>query len=51
MTDSPPVIPAKLIGLDLGPACGAVRRHDAADRLLLHVLELRQQHRLRLSIG
>jgi hypothetical protein len=25
-----------------------VRRHDAAHRLLLHVLELRQQHRLRL---
>ena len=25
-----------------------VRRHDAADRLVLHVLELRQQHRLRL---
>jgi hypothetical protein len=25
-----------------------VRRHDAADGLLLHVLELRQQHRLRL---
>jgi ribonucleoside-diphosphate reductase alpha chain len=23
MTDSPPVIPAKLIGLDLGPACSA----------------------------
>src|SRR5919202_585816 len=26
-----------------------VRRHDAAHRLLLHVLELRQQHRLRVS--
>jgi hypothetical protein len=25
-----------------------VRRHDAAHRLLLHVLELREQHRLRL---
>jgi ribonucleoside-diphosphate reductase alpha chain len=23
MTDSPPVIPAKLVGLDLGPACSA----------------------------
>jgi ribonucleoside-diphosphate reductase alpha chain len=23
MTDSPPVIPAKLAGLDLGPACSA----------------------------
>ena len=26
-----------------------VRRHDAANRLVLHVLELREQHRLRLS--
>jgi hypothetical protein len=26
----------------------AVRRHDAAHGLVLHVLELRQQHRLRL---
>jgi hypothetical protein len=25
-----------------------VRRHDAAHGLLLHVLQLRQQHRLRL---
>jgi hypothetical protein len=25
-----------------------VRRHDAADGLVLHVLQLRQQHRLRL---
>jgi len=25
-----------------------VRRHDAAHGLVLHVLELRQQHRLRL---
>jgi hypothetical protein len=24
-----------------------VRRHDAAHRLVLHVLELREQHRLR----
>jgi hypothetical protein len=28
-----------------------VRRHDAADRLVLHVLELREQHRLRLIWG
>jgi hypothetical protein len=28
-----------------------VRRHDAAHRLVLHVLELRQQHRLRLRGG
>jgi len=26
-----------------------VRRHDAADGLVLHVLVLRQQHRLRLT--
>ena len=48
MTDTPPVVPARLIGLDLGPACTPVRRHDAAHGLVLHVLELRQQHRLRL---
>ena len=29
----------------------AVRRHDAADRELLHVLELRVQHRLRLMMS
>jgi ribonucleoside-diphosphate reductase alpha chain len=22
MTDTPPVVPAKMVGLDLGPACG-----------------------------
>jgi hypothetical protein len=27
-----------------------MRRHDAAHGLLLHVLELRQQHRLRLIV-
>jgi hypothetical protein len=26
-----------------------VRRHDAAHRLVLHLLKLRQQHRLRLT--
>ena len=31
------------------PGVRPVRRHDAAHRLVLHVLELRQQHRLRLS--
>ena len=31
------------------PGLQPVRRHDAAHRLVLHVLELRQQHRLRLS--
>ena len=30
------------------PGMRPMRRHDAAHRLLLHVLELRQQHRLRL---
>ena len=33
------------------PGLPAVRRHDAAHGLVLHVLELRQQHRLRLSPG
>ena len=33
------------------PGVRPVRRHDAAHGLVLHVLELRQQHRLRLSIG
>ena len=32
-----------------GPGVRPVRRHDAAHGLLLHVLELRQQHRLRLA--
>ena len=32
------------------PGVRAVRRHDAAHGLLLHVLELRQQHRLRVSV-
>ena len=31
------------------PGLQPVRRHDAAHGLVLHVLELRQQHRLRLS--
>ena len=35
-------------GPGAGPGLRAVRRNDAADRLVLHVLELRQQHRLRL---
>ena len=33
------------------PGVQPVRRHDAAHRLLLHVLELRQQHRLRMMMG
>ena len=48
LTDTPPVVPARLKGLDLGPGVQPVRRHDAAHGLLLHVLVLRQQHRLRL---
>ena len=49
LTDTPPVVPAKLAGRRPRPRLRAVRRHDAAHGLLLHVLELRQQHRLRLS--
>ena len=33
------------------PRLRAVRRHDAAHGLVLHVLELRQQHRLRLRVN
>ena len=33
------------------PGVRPVRRHDAAHGLLLHVLELREQHRLRVMIG
>src|SRR5260221_8243528 len=47
-TDIPPVVPAKMSGLDLGPACeqcgGMMQRTG-----LLHVLLLQQQHPLRLS--
>ena len=43
--------PAGDPGPDAGPRARprlrAVRRHDAAHRLLLHLLELREQHRLR----
>ena len=38
LTDTPPVVPARLMGLDLGPGLQPVRRDDAAHRLLLHVL-------------
>ena len=49
LTDTPPVIPARLAGPRPRPGVRAVRRHDAAHRLLLHVHELREQHRLRLD--
>ena len=49
LTDTPPVVPARMAGARPRPRLRAVRRDDAAHRLLLHVLELRQQHRLRLS--
>ena len=48
LTDTPPVVPAKTDRPRPRPGLQPVRRHDAAHRLLLHVLELRQQHRLRL---
>ena len=48
LTETPPVRPAKMQGLDLGPACeqcgGMMQRTGS----LLHVFLLRQQHRLRL---
>ena len=48
MTDTPPVVPARVAaGRRPRPRLRAVRRHDAAHRFLLHVLELREQHRLR----
>ena len=40
--------PGEAAGPGAGPGLRDVRRHDAAHRLVLHVLELRQQHRLRL---
>ena len=40
--------PARDDGPRPRPGVQPVRRHDAAHRLLLHVLALRQQHRLRL---
>ena len=41
--------PGRIVGPRPRPGLQPVRRHDAAHGLLLHVLELRQQHRLRLS--
>ena len=41
--------PGEAAGPGPGPGLRPVRRHDAAHRLVLHVLELREQHGLRLS--
>ncbi len=50
LTDEPPSDAREAPGPGAGPGLRDVRRHDAADRLVLHVLELREQHRLRLSL-
>ena len=47
-TDEPPVMPAKLQGLDLA-GVRSVWRDDAAHGVVLHVLELREQHGLRVA--
>ena len=47
LTDEPPVDAGKLQGLDLGPACGQCGGMMQRTGLVLHVLELREQHRLR----
>ena len=49
LTDTPAGRPGAPAGPRPRPRVQPVRRHDAAHGLLLHVLELRQQHRLRLS--
>ncbi len=50
-TETPPVVPAKMSGLDLGPACeqcgGMMQRTGSC----YTCSSLRQQHRLRLSMG
>ena len=48
-TDTPPVLPAEPPGPRPRARVRAVRRDDAAHGLVLHVLELRQQHRLRVA--
>ena len=50
LTDTPPVHPGEAAsGSGPRPGLRAVRRDDAAHGLVLHVLELRQQHRLRVA--
>ena len=49
LTDDPPVLPGGATRTRSRAGLPAVRRHDAAHRQLLHVLQLRLQHRLRLS--
>ena len=48
LTETPPVRPAKMSGGDLGPACEQCGGMMQRTGILLHVLQLRQQHRLRL---
>ncbi len=43
--------PGEAAGPGPGPGMRPVRRDDAADRLVLHVLELREQHRLRVELA
>ncbi len=51
LTDEPPVLPARLQGPRSRTRVRAVRRDDAAHGLVLHVLELREQHGLRVGGG
>ena len=50
LTDTPPGRPGPPDRPGPRPGLQPVRRHDAAHRLVLHVLELRQQHRLRMKL-
>ena len=47
----PPGPPGGDVGARARAGLRPVRRHDAAHGLLLHLLELRQQHRLRLALS
>ena len=48
MTDTPPVVPARMVGLDLGPACGQCGGMMQRTGACYTCYVLRQQHRLRL---